>query len=53
MTNATSQKWSGEQTLERKRKYVVFTEKRFVISITCSFCQPIKDFQLDQNFRSY
>ena len=37
VTNATSQKWSGEQTLEPKRICFVFTEKLFVIPITRMF----------------
>ena len=50
MTNATSRKWLGEKTLEFMNM-IVSTKKRFVICITCSFSQPVRDFNFDQNFR--
>ena len=51
MTNATSRKRSGEQTLEPKLKCFVFKEKLFVITITCSFRQSITSFQFRSKFQ--
>ena len=51
ITNATSQKRSGEQRLEPKLKCFVFKEKLFLITITCSFRHPITSFQLRSKFQ--